>query len=266
MTNTEKNELYLAIESLYDDDNYTDAILLYENADESLKTDDVQSYIAVGYNNDGQYTKAVEILLPLENKTSNELQRLYRLAYAYYQLDYDQKNIETCKKAFELAKINPELDTNSYMEGLKEFYEYAMETEEPQIIEKHDDVSDIIVTGEDFEEQYNFLWDFLVPSNGKANSAQGECIRLAGKLSYEIFNNGGINWCSDFKHMAHTLYEYLKTGKALDNDKLLVAEKITKTINRNVDEESITTLSRFTVEWISKNPKPMPLIEGKYKR
>ena len=51
---TEKNELYLAIDKLYDDDKYTDAISLYENADESLKTADVKSFIAAGYNNAGQ--------------------------------------------------------------------------------------------------------------------------------------------------------------------------------------------------------------------
>ena len=120
--NTVKNELYIAIEKLYDDDKYTDAISLYDNADESLKTADVKSYIAVGYNNAGQYKKAVELLIPLENKTSNELKRLYRLAYAYWQLDEHQECMDTCMKVFELAKTNPELDSNGNVKDCDRFY------------------------------------------------------------------------------------------------------------------------------------------------
>ncbi len=124
---TMKNELYLQIEKLYDEDKEEEAILLYKNADESLKTPDVKSYIAVGYNNSSMYKEAVEILLTLENKTSNELKRLYRLAFAYWRLQDWQNCKDVCNQVFEIAKTNPELDINGYCQDCKMFYEDALE-------------------------------------------------------------------------------------------------------------------------------------------
>ncbi len=124
--NTDKNELYIQIENLYDTESEEDAITLYETADESLKTPDVKSFIAVGYNNNGQYDKAVELLISLENQTSNELKRLYRLAYAYWSLDEKQHCAKTCEKVFELSKISPELDINNYVEDCEMFYNNAI--------------------------------------------------------------------------------------------------------------------------------------------
>ena len=45
----------------------------------------------------------------------------------------------------------------------------------------HDAKSQISVKGEKWQDQYNELWNMLVPGNGKANTIQGEMIRIVGK-------------------------------------------------------------------------------------
>ncbi len=100
------------------------AIKLYTKSGESVKTPDVKSLITVAYNNfrnNEHWQKSVEILTSIEGQTSNELKRLYRLAYAYWQLNYFEKCIDTANIAITLAKINPELDVDSNAKDCKMF-------------------------------------------------------------------------------------------------------------------------------------------------
>lgn len=155
--------------------------------------------------------------------------------------------------------------SEEYSNAFEKLYK-IVGVEPPKKIIKHDGISDIIIEESNFGKAYTKLWDYLVPGSGRAKSAQGECIRLAGKLSYEILDNGGVNWCNDFKLMAKTLGKYFKIGNALDSDKIKIADEIIKCINPDDSEENLTTLSKFAVEWIRKNPKVLPLIDDKYKR
>ena len=64
----------------------------------------------------------------------------------------------------------------------------------------HDGVSPIQIPDEDDENRaFQMLWDFLVPSCGKAQTAQGEVIRIAGRVQHEFLDNGCINWDEDFQ-------------------------------------------------------------------
>lgn len=48
----------------------------------------------------------------------------------------------------------------------------------------HDGVSPINVPNEEDEiKAFRMLWDYLVPSYGKAQTAQGELIRISGEYS-----------------------------------------------------------------------------------
>lgn len=38
----------------------------------------------------------------------------------------------------------------------------------------------------------NYLWDYLVPPSGQAETAQGEIIRIAGRIQHEMLDNGCI--------------------------------------------------------------------------
>lgn len=103
-----------------------------------------------------------------------------------------------CKKAvkeigeeFEFRKSGIEdkefLQENT--EALKKLYE-VFQVKPVKAIEIHDGVSPIIIQETGFVKQYNKLWEYLVPPSGKAKTAQGEVIRIAGKVSYEILDNG----------------------------------------------------------------------------
>ena len=49
--------------------------------------------------------------------------------------------------------------------------------------EKHDGVSPVnIPIEEDEDKAFQTLWDYLVPLYGKAQTAQGEIIRIAGRV------------------------------------------------------------------------------------
>lgn len=39
--------------------------------------------------------------------------------------------------------------------------------------------------------QFSWLWDYLVPMGGSAETVQGEVVRIAGRIGGELFNNGG---------------------------------------------------------------------------
>lgn len=75
----------------------------------------------------------------------------------------------------------------------------------------HDGVSPIIVTsGGGFKNNFWELYDFLVPPSGRAQTAQGEVIRIAGRVRGELLRNGGMNWDEDYRKMLRTFGEYFR--------------------------------------------------------
>lgn len=44
-----------------------------------------------------------------------------------------------------------------------------------------------------FQKRYDVLWAALVPASGESAVLYGEVLRWAGKMYYDIFNNGGWN-------------------------------------------------------------------------
>ena len=44
-----------------------------------------------------------------------------------------------------------------------------------------------------YQDDYNILWNNLVPSSGEADTVHGELIRAIGRLYYDYCNNGNIN-------------------------------------------------------------------------
>ena len=39
---------------------------------------------------------------------------------------------------------------------------------------------------------FSRLWDQFVPDSGQCQTLQGEVIRIAGRVGYEVYDNGGI--------------------------------------------------------------------------
>lgn len=145
--------------------------------------------------------------------------------------------------------------------ALQELYQLFDVPPVPRL-QKYDGSVPISVKGMTWTEQYNELWDMLVPGSGKAKFVQGEVIRIVGRLRHEILDNGGMNWDADFRAMRKQLAVMMAGGKAADET---ILRKI-KRISPHVDESILDEVTVAAVQWILDNPDPMALGEVDYKR
>ena len=128
----------------------------------------------------------------------------------------------------------------------------------------HDGVSPILVTNFlGFKNNFKELWDFLVPENGRAQTAQGEVIRIAGRISDELMRNGGENWDEDYRNMLYTFRKYLDPSEEPDEwlDEMIDALK-----DGDVHDGMIWRLRYCAISWVRENPEVMPLLEADYTR
>lgn len=111
------------------------------------------------------------------------------------------------------------------------------------------------------------LWDLLVPSSGAAHTAQGEAIRIAGRLSHEILDNGGVNWGADFSRMLDAFASLVGTRVPLDADDLAETRELASALRRGSgDEDQLARLTRLAVAWVERNPTPVALTQVAYGR
>ena len=132
----------------------------------------------------------------------------------------------------------------------------------------HDGVSPILVKEGSWEEQYEELWSFLIPSSGPAKTVQGEVIRIPGRVRDELNRNGGVNWDRDYRKMLQALPQYLSLGSSLSDQELEEIKQVIAQIHgkENDDEASLDRLCQLALAWIKKNPEPIPLEKTSYKR
>lgn len=130
----------------------------------------------------------------------------------------------------------------------------------------HDGTSPITVTATAWDDRHQELWDFLVPSKGPAATAQGEAIRITGRLAHEVLGNGGINWDHDFRAMVRALPGLLASGVPLPEAQLAEAKTLAAGYRRNSPEEHTQRLSELAVTWVIANPDPLPTPEPAYLR
>ena len=130
----------------------------------------------------------------------------------------------------------------------------------------HDGVSPIVIKEEGFANQYNKLWEYLVPPSGKAKTAQGEALRIVGKVSYEILDNGGMNWDGDFRKMLRVLPEYFRLGNPLSEEDIGDVKRLAHIIRDGRGNDEPTKLCAYAVAWILKNPKVIAPLPADYAR
>ena len=135
----------------------------------------------------------------------------------------------------------------------------------------HDGVSPIIVPEGDEDKAFQALWDYLVPPRGKAQTAQGEIIRIAGRVQYEFLDNGCINWDEDFKKMLDAFLQYLQLGKGFDEEDLKTAGVLVNLIKENgdqgfIDDKLISVLCSCAMTWVKQNPEVMAPLPAEYSR
>lgn len=135
----------------------------------------------------------------------------------------------------------------------------------------HDGVSPIIITETEETAQFHQLWNYLVPPSGRAKTAQGEIIRIAGRIQHEFLDNGGINWDDDFRKMLQAFPKYLSLGNAFSEDDIKSAELLTNLLIAAGDEGRImdhlcSALCACAVTWVSQNPEVIAPLEADYNR
>lgn len=179
-----------------------------------------------------------------------------------------KEKVEQIGKDFEFHResIHPD-----YIEeadkGLAKLYElFDVKPVEKRLT--HDGVSPILVKEGSWEEQYEELWSFLIPSSGAAKTVQGEAIRIPGRVRDELDRNGGVNWDRDYRKMLQAMPHYFALGTPLSDTELEETKDIIAQVyGKDFDDgPRLDRLCQLALIWIKQNPDPIPLEEPSYKR
>lgn len=130
----------------------------------------------------------------------------------------------------------------------------------------HDGASSITVSTKGWQAQHKELWSLLIPSKGHAKTVQGEVIRITGKVSYEILDNGGINWDNQYRKMLKSLIHNFNLGTPLNPDELQEAATLAKELHNGNGSDEPARLCELAVHWVLSNPNPITLEQPDYKR
>ena len=179
-----------------------------------------------------------------------------------------KERVEQIGKDFEFHResIHPDY-IEAADKGLTKLYElFDVKPVEKRLT--HDGVSPIKLVEGSWEEQYEELWSFLIPSSGAAKTVQGEVIRIPGRVRDELDRNGGVNWDRDYRKMLQALPQYLSLGIPLSDQELAeTKELIAQVHGKDFDDEPrLDRLCQLAIAWIKQNPEPLLLEKTSYKR
>lgn len=190
------------------------------------------------------------------------------LKYGAKITDRARESLRKSAEDFEWVKqgIQDRAYLDSQTENLEKLYKiFEVEPVKKRIF--HDGVSPVIPPEQSENGVFQWLWEYLVPPSGKAKTAQGEVIRIAGRVNNEIMGNGGANWDSDYRKMLRIFPEYLRLGNPLKDEDIVQAEKITMLLRDGGDNEDYTmSLCAYAAAWVLKNPEVLPPLEADYSR
>jgi hypothetical protein len=116
-----------------------------------------------------------------------------------------------------------------------------------------------------WKKEYRRLWDTLVPRSGRAETLQGELIRIAGKYTDEAYRNANQNWCPETEQMWRFLGETLDDPKTFSaTDRRLIKTMVKRIIDEydcpdtREDGSPFYILTEKAVVWCLAHPKPIP--------
>ncbi|MCE9547993.1 MAG: ankyrin repeat domain-containing protein [Planctomycetia bacterium] len=175
-----------------------------------------------------------------------------------------KKFVEEIGKRFEFHRsgFNPK-DVNAASNALGRLYEIfeVLPVSHRQI---HDGTSPVVVKAKTWQKQHQELWELLVPSSGHAATIQGEVIRISGRVSNELLDNGGGNWNADYKMMADAFLEYVQQGVGFSPSDFAEAASIVAEVKRKSGDTS--RMAQLAVKWVLQNPAPLKLKPPSYQR
>ncbi|TGK50773.1 ankyrin repeat domain-containing protein [Leptospira kanakyensis] len=172
--------------------------------------------------------------------------------------------VEEIGKQFEFHRKNFDPDSvHKVSQALLNLYEiFNIKPIETRI--EFDGKSPIILKSQSWQNQFEELWNLLVPSTGQASTTQGEVIRISGRISNEIEGNGGINWDKDFSLMAESFYLLINSGNTLSSDEMKNLKSVISNIKARNGETDL--LKQSAVKWVIQNSLPTKLSPQPYKR
>jgi hypothetical protein len=177
-----------------------------------------------------------------------------------------QESVTAIGERFEFHRDNFNTDyLEETDEALNELYE-MFDVTPVKKINKHDGVLPIVVHSETWQQQHHELWEYLVPGSGHADTIQGEVIRITGRVSNEIMNNGGINWDKEYKKMLKALLNYLETSTPLTADDLELAAQAVAELQSGQGDDETALLCHLAVKWVLANPEPLKIGKVEYRR
>ncbi|WP_342571844.1 ankyrin repeat domain-containing protein [Paenibacillus sp. FSL R5-0749] len=130
----------------------------------------------------------------------------------------------------------------------------------------HDGTTPIQVKETTWPKQHQELWEYLVPAQGHAQTVQGEMIRITGRVSHEVLDNGGGNWDSEYRKMLDALIRHLGTGEPLTPALLQEASDLVSRLHDGYDFDAPARLSELAVLWVVTNPQPIAMAQPEYTR
>ncbi|HEV7692649.1 MAG TPA: ankyrin repeat domain-containing protein [Hyphomonadaceae bacterium] len=146
--------------------------------------------------------------------------------------------------------------------GLKKLYAlFGVAPVPPRLT--YDGKSPIVAPAGKWEDQHQALWELLVPSSGAAPTVQGEVIRASGRIHFELYHNGGVNWDPHYREMAQAFPAYLASGVPLAPALLDEVRKLVASLKRDGEASRLCELA---VAWVALNPNPIHLPKPAYDR
>lgn len=173
--------------------------------------------------------------------------------------------VENIGKRFEFFRdsFNPDYlaDTDEALSALYELFGVT-----PVARRVMNDTEEIKVTSRKWQTQYEELRSKLVPGSGKARTLQGEMIRIVGKVTYEILDNGAVNWDDDYSRMMTAFVSYLDRNEKLEPSLVSEAVALASHVNADSGKADLYRLTELTVNWVIANSKPIMLGDVDYYR
>ncbi|WP_128100324.1 ankyrin repeat domain-containing protein [Paenibacillus sp. DCT19] len=130
----------------------------------------------------------------------------------------------------------------------------------------HDGTTPIQVTTSTWPKQHQELWEYLIPPKGHAQTVQGEIIRITGRVSHEVLDNGGGNWDAQYRKMLDALIRHLATGTPLAPALLQEATDLVSRLRKGSDYDAPARLCELAVQWVLANPQPVAMAQPEYSR
>ncbi|MEK4515674.1 ankyrin repeat domain-containing protein [Paenibacillus sp. FSL H8-0122] len=177
-----------------------------------------------------------------------------------------RESVKKIGKSFEFARSNFNKERLSETAAALESLYKLFDVEPVAARVMHDGVSKIEVNSTRWQDQHQELWELLVPASGHAFTVQGEVIRITGRISHEIMNNGGGNWDADFRKMLNALLRHFASGTPLDPAHLKEAAELAGYLRHGNGNDEPARLCELAVNWVLANPQPVSLPQPDYKR